>query len=67
MTKLRASKEADRRLLEDTIQALRAKLEVATADTAQNLENIRASHEANRRESEGNIQAIRENMEQLRN
>ena len=62
LTKLRASTETDRRLLEDTIRALRGNLEVATADTAQNLENLRAAHEGNRRESEANIKALRENM-----
>ena len=41
LAQLRASSEAERRLLEDTIRALRENLEVATADTAQNLENLR--------------------------
>ena len=65
LAQLRASSEAERRLLEDTIRALRENLEVATADTAQNLENLRAAHDGNQREAERNIQAIRETMEQL--
>ena len=40
---------------------------MATADTAQNLENLRAAHDGNQREAERNIQAVRDTMEQLRN
>ena len=60
LAQLRASSEAERRLLEDTIRALRENLEVATADTAQNLESLRAAHDGNQREAERNIQAVRD-------
>ena len=64
---LKATAEAEKRLLEDTIRALREKLENSAADTLAQIENLRADQDGNRREAERNIQALRNKLEQQRN
>ena len=53
--------------MEDTIRALREKLENSAADTLAQIENLRADQDGNRREAESNIQALRNKLEQQRN
>ena len=67
MDNLKAIAEAEKRLLEDTIRALREKLENSAADTLAQIENLRADQDGNRREAESNIQALRNKLEQQRN
>ena len=52
--------------MEETIRALREKLENSAADTLAQIENLRAEQDGNRREAESNIQALRNNLEQQR-
>ena len=48
MDNLKAIAEAEKRLLEDTIKALREKLENSAADTLAQIENLRADQDETR-------------------